>query len=389
MARSRRGRGEGGIYQRKSDGQWVGCVSLGYDGAGKRRRRIVYGDSKKAVREKMNRLQGDLGKGVFADAGSLKLGDFLPNWLSNTASERLQPGSIVRYDQAIRNHLVPIIGHVLLAKLRVDHVEHLYAELKRQGASNQARRMAGTVLNQALRHAVKRHLIAFNPANDVAKPSRSRKEMLFLTEPQMKVLLTESESHRLHALFVLALGSGMRQGELLGLQWSDINFEKGTVSVVRSLSYATCKHVLKEPKTKSSRRVIGLPQFVMKALERHRANMLKEGNISRSVFCVRNGSFLQTSHLVSRILRPIIASANANAAKLAEDSGAEAELLPSIRFHDLRHSHASLLISQGCSIKAISSRLGHSNIAITLESYGHLMPNDDEKLVATLQTAIG
>jgi integrase len=103
----------------------------------------------------------------------------------------------------------------------------------------------------------------------------------------------------------------------------------------------------------------------------------------------RSGSFLQTSHIVCRILRPIIANANAKAAKAADERGTEPELLPAIRFHDLRHSHASLLISQGCSIKAISSRLGHSNIAITLESYGHLMPNDDEKLVATLQTAIG
>ena len=135
--------------------------------------------------------------------------------------------------------------------------------------------------------------------------------------------------------------------------------------------------------------MIGLPAFVMTALQRHRAAMLKEGNISRSVFCSRNGSFIQTSPLVTRILRPIIASANAKAIQVAQELGTEPDLVPPIRFHDLRHTHASLLLSQGGSIKAISSRLGHSSVNITLDTYMHVMPNDDAKLVNTLQIAIG
>ena len=226
MARARRGRSEGSIYFRESDNQWVGSVSLGYGGDGKRKRRTVYGDTKKEVQDKLRDIQSDLGKGMFADAGDLKLGDYLKGWLANTAADRIQATSLVKYEQAIRLHVAPVLGGVLLGKLRVDHIEHLYAQLKRDGASDQARRMAGTVLNQALRHAVKRHLIQFNPVPEVSKPRRPKREMLFLTEPQTKAFLAAAESHRLYALFALALGSGMRQGELLGLQWSEIDFEK-------------------------------------------------------------------------------------------------------------------------------------------------------------------
>ncbi len=126
MARARRGRSEGSVFFRETDKQWVGSISLGYDGNGKRKRRTVYGASKKEVQEKMRELQGDLGKGIFADAGVLRLADFLKGWLNNTASDKVQATSLAVYERSIRLHIVPVLGGVLLGKLRVDHVEHLY-----------------------------------------------------------------------------------------------------------------------------------------------------------------------------------------------------------------------------------------------------------------------
>jgi hypothetical protein len=174
MNRKRRGRGEGGVFQR-SDGRWVGVISLGYDGTGKRKRRTVYGESKGDVQEKLRRLQTDASTGRLDDAGGMTVGTWLDRWL-DTARSRLQPKTHLRYEQLVRLRIVPVLGSVKLAKLAPVHVQQLFTVLEREKVSARGRQMAGRVLHKSLRDAVRLRLIASNPAADVRSPTlRSRR----------------------------------------------------------------------------------------------------------------------------------------------------------------------------------------------------------------------
>ena len=369
MARSRRGRSEGSIYQRESDGQWVGCVSLGYGGDGKRKRRVVYGATKREVQDKIQALHGKALSGANLDVTRLTVGAYLERWLETTAKSEVRPTTLERYNVLVHRHLVPVIGSTQLAKLHPIHIEGMYAEMERNGASAWTRRMAGTLLGNALRRAVRLHLISSNPVSEVAKARPEDREMLYLNESQTRAFLAASEGRRLHALFALALGSGMRQGELLGLQWSDIDFQSQKVAVARTLGTVKNKFILKEPKSKRSRRTITLPAFTISALQSHRAAMLSEGNIAAAVFCTRTGQHITKSNLTRQVFRPILKAANDAAMKLASKTGTHPALLPEIRFHDLRHTHATTLLARGNSVKAVSHRLGHASIEITLKHY--------------------
>jgi integrase len=389
MERKRRGRSEGSLYFRESDNQWVGSVSLGYGGDGKRKRRVVYAATKKEAQDKMRQLQNDAASGIIADAAKLTVGEFLTQWLEHKVRPEVHGATHERYESVVRLHLIPVLGHVRLGKLRTIHIEAAYSELEKRGASLWTRRRAGVVLAAALAHAVSHDLIPFSPTEKVAKTRVDDKEVLFLDENQSRIFLAASESHRLHALFVMAIGSGLRQGELLGLQWQDVDFEKKTVTVARSLTTVGSKFVLKSPKTKSSRRTIKLPDFVVSALQKHRLAMLAEGNIAAQLFCTHTGNFIGKSNLIRQAFRPVLAAANERVAKLAQERGVELKMLPEIRFHDLRHTHATTLLRRGHSIKAISKRLGHSSIKVTLEVYVHVLPEDDTVLPDGLEKMFG
>ena len=179
--------------------------------------------------------------------------------------------------------------------------------------------MAGTLLGNAFRPAVRCKLIASgNPCADVVKARPEEREMLFLNESETRAFLTAAkEDRRLHALFALAIGTGMREGELLGLQWTDIDFQAETVTVARTLATVKNQFILKEPKSKKSRRTIALPAFAIAVLHTHRAAMLAEGNIVPPVFCTKTGQFIGKSILTRQVFRPILKAANAAAAKVA------------------------------------------------------------------------
>jgi integrase len=389
-SRARRGRGEGGVF-RRSDGRWVGSLSLGFDEQGKRKRRVVYGASKREVQEELRKLQGDADAGLLSDAGRLTVGEYLERWLNTTAKNKVRPTTHARYEQIVRLHLKPALGGIRLGKLRLIHVEQLYAQMEKDGATAWTRKMSGVTLTNALRHAVRVKLIPYNPAADVVKARPEDKEMLYFTEAQTRFFLNVARDNRLYGLFALAVGSGMRQGELLGLQWPDIDFDKGTLAVRRSLAQLKKEFVLKEPKSKRSRRIITLPRFVLDTLIQHRAKMLAEGQDVHggTVFVTRNGTYIAKSNLIRHSFKPIIKAANKKATEEAEKKQLRPELLPELRFHDLRHTHATALLNRGHSIKAVSQRLGHASIELTLKVYAHVLPTDDGVLADHLERMFG
>jgi integrase len=383
-SRKRRGRGEGSIHQR-ADGLWEGKISLGYGGDGKRKRRTVYAASKREVQEKLGKLQHDASLGALVDPTNLTLGAYLTSWLSDVVRPKVSPTTYERYEGLVRLHVTPHAGALKLEKVRPIHVSSLMGELERKGESLWTRKLTGTLLHNALRHAVRVKLILHNAAADVPRARPGEREMLTLNELQAKAFLAAARPKRLYALFALALGGGLRQGELLGLQWDDIDFAKGVVTVKRSLAQLKGKFLLKEPKSKRSRRAVKLPDFALAALREHRAEMLKEGNITAPVFCTKTGNYLGKSNMIRQVFKPIVKEANAAALAAAEKSGGDPLLIPDVRFHDLRHTHASLLLASGESIKAVSQRLGHSTVELTLRVYCHLMPGFDDVLADRVQ----
>lgn len=393
--RARRGRGEASIYQRDSDGKWVGSLSLGYDSAGKRRRKVVYSETKSGVAEELRKLQIDHDSGRLIESEELTVKEYLTRWLV-VAESKTRPATFARYKQLVQQYLAPALGSIKLAKLRPLHVENAYTNLSRAtadgvkiAASVNTRKVAGTVLSIALRHAVRLKLIPSNPAADVSKPRPASREMAFMSPGQAKQFLEAAKTGRNYALYALALGAGCRQGEALALTWADLDFDKGTIDIRRSLSQVGKAFIVKEPKSRSGRRTISVPAFVVNALRDHRASALKDGLITAPVFCTRNGTYLQKSN-VRREFMALVKRANDAAREKAEKSHTEPDLIPTnVRYHDLRHSHATALIASGESIKAVSKRLGHADITITLKVYVHVLPADDAKLATSAGVLFG
>lgn len=370
--RRRRGWSEGSIYQR-TDGRWVGSVSLGYDGNGKRKRRFVYCQSKIDVQKELRKLQSSADAGMLADSSRVTVEQFVNAWLENVAKPKVRLTTLERYEQLARLHVVKHLGGIQVARLRAAHIESFYASLEKDGQSGRSRQAAGQLLGAVLSHAVKTNLIPFSPMTHVPKPRPDHREMTVLTSEQVRKLLDAAKPRRLYPLIALAVATGMRQGELLGLKWQDFDLSDATVTVRRSLAQTKAGFMLKEPKTKASARTITLPAFAVDALIAHRAMMLAEGNIAAPVFCTRTGEHIEKGNLAAQVFRPIVAEAK----------------LSGVRFHDLRHAHASQLLSAGESVKAVSQRLGHASAKMTLQVYAHIMPADDKRLAANLDRLYG
>jgi integrase len=365
------------VFQR-ADGQWAGSVSLGYGEDGRRRRKTVYGGTKQEVLDKLDRLRGDARAGNLPDAGGLTVGQLLDRWLQSN-KPKMAIRTYEEREKTVKNHLRPRLGPLKLAKLSSLHVESFYADLHNDNVGGWAIRHAANALGAALNHACRLKLIPSNPAAAVPKPREPKREMLCLTQEQARFFLVTSRGRVVYPLLAVAPGTGCRQGEILALVWEDIDLRKGTLTVRRCLSETREGFVLKEPKTAAGRRTVTLPDFAVEALTEHKAAMLRAGLMDAPVFCSRAGNHLYKRNLL-RAFRAAVKGANARAAELPAEE-AEVKTIPAgLRFHDLRHTVASLLLSQGQSLRAVSQRLGHSNPALTLRVYAHCLPSDDAQL---------
>jgi integrase len=398
--RKRRGRGEGSVFER-ADGLWVGSVSLGLTETGKRNRKVVYGATKKEVLDELDRLRAEARVGNLPDAAGLTVAQLLDRWLESSKAST-ETRTFEERLRLVRNHLRPRVGGLKLAKVNALHVESLYADMARDDVGATTIRHAASVLGVAFSHACSLKLIPFNPVAAIKKPKAPKRQMLFLTPEQVKILLDAAKGQPCHPLVVLALATGCRQGELLALAWEDVDLVKGTLTVRRSLAQTDEGFVVKEPKTASSRRTITLPGLAVSVLTEHKAAALKAGLLDAPVFCTRGGNWLLKRNVL-RALRAVIRRANTPPGKInkggrpkkgqaprAKEPFEMLKLIPAkLRFHDLRHTVASILLSQGQSVRAVSQRLGHSNPALTLRVYAHCMPSDDPQLAAALDKMLG
>jgi integrase len=265
-----------------------------------------------------------------------------------------------RYSMIVRLQLKPHLGHVQLTRLRPAHVEQMLAKLHEAGEPIPTQRMSAIVLGTACRWAAspKKRLITLNPTFGVERPRVDRKPMRIWNAEQCRVFLATTSTHRLYALFVLALTTGMRQGEIFGLHWSDMDFANGILFVNKQLRELRGNVFLGGLKTGASQRAIALPRIAFDGLHEHRKHQLTEGHDVKDgpLFLSAEGAVLRKSNFLRYDYLPLV-----------RKSG-----LPRIRFHDSRHSAASLLMALGENPKVVQERLGHSRIETTMNIYAHV-----------------
>jgi integrase len=304
--------------------------------------------------------------------------------LENSQKQNVRARTYERYEEVVRLHIGPVLGHHRLQRLSAQHVQAFYTKKLNEGLSPTTVGVFHIVLHKALDTAMRWGLVARNVCDLVSPPHAERFEIQPLTVEQAQQLLTAACGHRLEALFTLALATGMRRGELLALKWQDIRFSAGTLQVRRILTRVPSKmpgkgFVETEPKTQKSRRNVVIAPFALEALNQHRIHQLeaklKAGAAWQDhdyVFCTSIGTHLNPDRDVLSQLKALLKKVN----------------LPDIRFHDLRHSAASLLLSEGVHPKVVQELLGHSNIGMTMDVYSHVLPSMQQDAISRLNSVL-
>lgn len=396
---ARRGKGEGAIFYYKPRKCWVAVHDAGYGPDGKRQRVWLYGKTKREAMEKLLRLQQDALRGLPVKPERLTVAQHLEDWL--LAKKRaVKSGTYLKYESHLRVHVIPVIGHVLLKDLDHRRINALYAALQEKGLAARTIFDVACILRSALDDAVAKGLIPKNPAKLVPKPQARREEARFMTQEEVRWLLQAIRGERLEAGFLLALHTGMRPGEWLGLPWEAVDLEKGTVTVQQALHEEKGRVFIGPVKTKAARRTITIPPAVVDALKVHRKRQLQERlaagpawQDTSLVFTTATGGMLRRSNVDGRDLARVIRKARQLAAEAYEQQGMRrseaqaraAKLLEGVTLHSFRHTHAAILIAQGVDILAVSRRLGHANVRITLELYGHLLPGQDARAADAME----
>lgn len=355
---SRRSYGLGSVYRRKSDGLW--CAAIFIDG----RQKYLYGKTASEVKAKLIAAQGGLGKGRLPSKRAPTVAEFLRSWLEMSVKPRVRPLTYAGYKVNVEKHLVPTLGKIRLDQLTPLHVQEMMNNRLAVGLSTKSVAYIHQVLRTALGLAVRWDMVPRNVARLVDRPRVERKQINPLTPDEARGFLRAIRGHRLEALFSVALALGLRQGEALGLRWEDVDFALGTMHVRNQLQRIGGKLTLVPPKTDRSRRTLVMPPMIVERLREHEKRQVAEKlwagakwQGSGLVFANRNGGPTQARHVIEQFH---------NALRQAG--------IRRVRFHDLRHSCATLLLVQGISPRVVMDVLGHSEIALTMNAYSHVVP---------------
>lgn len=363
VKRRRRGAGEGGISRRK-DGRYEATIVLGRKD-GRAVRKSLYGRTKKEVQEKLLKAQQSLVQGMPLPDGRQTVGQFLDRWLLDSVAHSVRPRTYASYRQMIRLHVDDDVRRLPLVKLTPQHVQALLNAKTREGLSPRSVQYLRAILRRALAQAVRWGVVARNAAALSDSPRVERARFEPFSPEEARAFLAAVRGNRLEALYTVATALGLRQGEALGLRWQDIDFSHGTLRVVTQLQRIDGKLTLVEPKTRESRRTVSLPAVAVRSLHEHRVRQLEERLSAGErwqdhglVFCTSRGTPICAVNL-SREYHRLLARHE----------------IRRIRFHDLRHTCATLLLVQGVDPRVIMDLLGHSQISTTMDIYAHVMPD--------------
>ena len=379
VKKKQQGNGSGTVYARKNkDGKITSYLGSYFTPDGKRR--YVSAKTKTACREKLRRVMSEVDQSFVFDAGKQTVGEYMVRWLEDFAKADLAPRTYHNYKLQLREHIIPAFGTMKLSKLDTPNVQALYSAKLRDGLKSSSVRYIHAVLHRALSKAVDLRLIARNPAASADPPKVRQEEITPLDTDQTHILLDSAHGDKYEALYILALTCGLRMGESLGLRWSDIDLDSGTLRVNRQLQRIRGGGGLQfsEPKN-ASRRTIDLPQRALEALRSHRKRQLEEKLVASSyeesdlVFATGKGTPLDAQNIVNRHFKPLLKRAG----------------LPNIRWHDLRHTCATLLLGRGVHPKLVQHLLGHASITMTLDRYSHWIPSMGRHAADGMDEALG
>ena len=376
----RRKAGEGTLTKRK-DGRWEARVVVSYDEKGRPKTKNVTAVSKAKCLEKLEKLKAELGAVTKKTTPTMSFGEWMDFWYQTYCKNTLKESTQGTYEQRIYKQIIPKIGHHPLNQITTGLLEKFYAQLKANGRlvrrdiygpglANSVIRSIHAHCRAALEKAVMEKLIRQNPAIGCKLPSKKSAEIKILTPEAMQKLLFQAQKEDFYEMFVLDLATGLRRGEVVGLQWKDVDFEKGTLSITKQIRYVKKKLVIAPPKTKASERTIVLPPPILEMLAEYRKTVdsiwlfpspVKKEDVPRDPSACRKA--------LDRILKR-----------------AECEHVP---FHAMRHTFASNAFHYGMDVKTLASTIGHESVETTLNVYAHSSEQMKRDAAKKIDEAIG
>ncbi|WP_330469348.1 site-specific integrase (plasmid) [Streptomyces longwoodensis] len=406
----RRANGEGTITKR-ADGRYQAAAYV-FRPDGTRTRKFVYGKTREEVADKLTEMQEMTRQGIPAASSTMAFGEYLTYWLAAIAPERLKPSTLNSYEGLTRLYIRPALGRKRLNRLSPADVRKFLFDFKSAclcclrgadaerpegkrtccavGRCCERRPSARTVqyvhavLRSALQQAIREELIARNVARIVETPTVNRKEVRPLDAGEVKALLKTARSHRLYALWLLLVSTGLRRGEALALTWSDVDLNAGTLRVRRNVQRIRRELIFGTPKTTRSIRTVSLPRRCVQALTEHRAAQERERAVAGPKWKPTEGqpAGLIFTTSTGRVIDP--RGLNRMLTILCRDAKVRR-----VRVHDLRHTCASLLLAQGVDARTIMETLGHSTITMTLDTYAHVMGTTLRAAAEQMDEALG
>lgn len=362
----RRGHNEGSISKRK-DGRWQAAVTIGRNKDGSQKRQYIYGKTRTEVAERMNALINTVNNGTFIDKGkSPTLAAWLDTWLNTYKKNSIKPRTFDQYEYIIRVRINPQLGSIRLAELKTKNVQDLYNRLFDEGLSARTVHIVNTVLHAALKKAVKCGLLMRNVCEAAELPKQNPKERRVLSAKEQELLIKELKKTEGGRIYIFALYTGLRRGEVLSLTWDDVDIEGCTVNVNKSLgriktyneTEKKTRLAVSDPKTSSGKRIIPIVDCLIPLLKEQRKYISKQigTNKLNLVFPSENGGYIDPGNY------------NRKFYKIIKEMG-----IPKANPHSLRHSFATRALEAGVDLKTTQELLGHSSIDITANLYTHAL----------------
>ena len=370
--------GDGSVFLRK-DGRWEGRLVVGYKENGYAKTKSVTAQTKGECQEKLAKLREECGRRSEKIKPDMPFGDWLDFWYQNYSAPKLRPTTQACYSVRIYTHIIPEIGQIPLNKLTQNDLQQFYARLKKSGRkkhteqfgaglSDRMVRSCHTTCRTALEKAVTEGMIRVNPAIGCKLPPKKAKEMQVLSMPEIARFLAQAREEGYYELFLLELTTGMRRGEILALKWRDLNLKTGELRICRQVLKLSGKTLVSTPKTKSSNRMILMPPEMVKLLAE-----LKEKTDSEWIFpSPVNPTEPRNPSAVYHRFQLILKRANCK----------------KVRFHDLRHTFATMALENGMDIKTLSAMIGHESAETTLNIYSHITDTMRKQAAARIDREI-
>lgn len=357
-------------FKKEMNGTWRFTADIGRDPVtGKRKQKTVRGyPTRKSAEKACAELMTDIQRGDYIDS-KITVQKFVMDFLVSHVKHTVAANTYEMQKAYAVNHILPFFGDLQMNKVTALHVSKFYNQKKEEGLSAGHINNFGIFLNKVFRTAMEWGMINKNVISAVRKPSYKSKDIAVWDEDQMNKFLKETQDSRFHVVYLLALTTGMRKGEILGLQWKHVDFQNATISVQQTLVYANHNLYLKEPKSSRSRRLITIPDYVVQYLKRYK--MAQPPN--------------PLDVVVPGIKHDLLYPATLEKVYYQDLERVEVHR---IRFHDMRHTHATILLKLGENPKVVQERLGHTNISTTLNTYSHVLPSMQRSVADKFELAL-